>query len=84
MKSISQILEVGLVQITPLWFEGERALAKVKRLINRRPGLFDSSFIHHQAVVSKIMPIGNLTGMTESERKLLGDWYHQSLGTKGE
>lgn len=40
--------------------------------------LSQASSINQQAVVSKIMPIGNLTGITDSERKMLGDWY-QSL-----
>jgi len=31
--------------------------------------------IHQQAVVLKVMPPGNLTGMTEAERSTLGRWY---------
>ncbi|HEX5787517.1 MAG TPA: urate hydroxylase PuuD [Woeseiaceae bacterium] len=31
--------------------------------------------IHQQTVVSRIMPIGNLTGMTEAERELIDRWY---------
>jgi uncharacterized membrane protein len=31
--------------------------------------------IHQQAVLSKAMPPGNLTGMTEEERALLDRWY---------
>jgi len=31
--------------------------------------------IYQQAVVSKVMPIGNLTGMTEAERTKLGAWF---------
>jgi uncharacterized membrane protein len=30
--------------------------------------------IEQQAVLSKIMPLGNLTAMTEAERRLLGAW----------
>jgi uncharacterized membrane protein len=30
--------------------------------------------IEQQAVLSKIMPLGNLTGMTEAERQNLGAW----------
>ena len=33
--------------------------------------------IHQQAVVSKAMPIGNLTGMTEEERALIAAWFNQ-------
>jgi uncharacterized membrane protein len=31
--------------------------------------------IHQQVVVTKVMPIGNLTQITEPERKLIGDWF---------
>ncbi|MDJ0956568.1 MAG: urate hydroxylase PuuD [Arenicellales bacterium] len=31
--------------------------------------------IHQQTVVSKVMPIGNLTGMTEEERSLIDSWF---------
>ncbi len=34
-----------------------------------------AQIIHQQAVVSKIMPIGNITKMTQSERALLDSWY---------
>ena len=34
--------------------------------------------IHQQTVVTRVMPIGNLTGMTEAERETLDRWY-QSL-----
>jgi uncharacterized membrane protein len=35
--------------------------------------------IHQQTVVTRVMPIGNLTGMTEAERAMLDRWY-QSIG----
>ena len=35
--------------------------------------------IHHQTVVTRVMPIGNLTGISEAERELLDRWY-QSTG----
>lgn len=38
-----------------------------------------AALINQQAVVSKVMPIGNLTSITDEERKMLGDWF-QSLG----
>lgn len=34
-----------------------------------------SKDIYQQAVVLKAMPIGNLTGLTEQERRKLKDWY---------
>jgi uncharacterized membrane protein len=33
--------------------------------------------IEQQAVLSKIMPLGNTTGMTEAERQKLGAWIEQ-------
>jgi uncharacterized membrane protein len=35
--------------------------------------------IHQQAVLSRAMPPGNLTGITEEERQLLERWYRDSL-----
>jgi uncharacterized membrane protein len=37
--------------------------------------------IHQQAVVSQIMPLGNLTGMTTEERSRIGQWV--DAGTPG-
>jgi uncharacterized membrane protein len=34
--------------------------------------------IYQQAVVSKVMPIGNLTGMTDTERQSINDWFHST------
>jgi uncharacterized membrane protein len=34
----------------------------------------NAKLINEQAVVSKVMPIGNLTGMTDAERATLGAW----------
>jgi uncharacterized membrane protein len=36
-----------------------------------------AELIHQQAVISKIMPLGNLTQMTDAERALIGAWYAQ-------
>ena len=33
--------------------------------------------IYQQAVVTKNMPFGNLTGITQDERDLLGAWVQQ-------
>lgn len=37
--------------------------------------------IHQQTVVTRVMPIGNLTGISEEERELIDRWY-QSIGDK--
>jgi uncharacterized membrane protein len=31
--------------------------------------------IHQQTVVTRVMPIGNLTAMTEEERRIIDAWY---------
>lgn len=36
----------------------------------------DADRIYQQTVVTRAMPIGNLTGITEDERRILGAWYH--------
>ena len=38
--------------------------------------------IHTQAVLSKAMPPGNLTGVTEEERALLDRWYRGGGGAQ--
>ena len=39
--------------------------------------------VHEQTVVSKVMPIGNLTGITDDERAQIDAWY-QGLAAKSE
>jgi uncharacterized membrane protein len=36
--------------------------------------------IHHQTVVTRVMPIGNLTNITEEERALIDRWYRAGAG----
>ena len=36
--------------------------------------------IYDQAVVTRIMPVGNLTGMLDEERALLGAWFQSGAG----
>lgn len=43
-----------------------------------------AAVIHQQTVVTKVMPIGNLTGMTQEERDYLDLWFRQSGPPKGE
>jgi uncharacterized membrane protein len=35
-------------------------------------------------VASKVMPLGNLTGMTDEERALVVDWVGQGASTGGQ
>jgi len=41
-----------------------------------------AAMIHQQAVVAKAMPPGNLTGITDEERALLGAWIDQGANVK--
>jgi uncharacterized membrane protein len=36
----------------------------------------DAERIYQQTVVTRVMPINNLTGMTEEERQVIAGWYH--------
>ena len=38
--------------------------------------------IHHQTVVTRVMPIGNLTRITEEERDLIDRWYRAGAGVR--
>ncbi len=37
----------------------------------------DADRIYQQTVVTRVMPIGNLTAMTDEERQILGTWYQE-------
>ena len=37
--------------------------------------LIQAAVIHQQTVISKAMPIGNLTRITAAERELIDRWY---------
>ncbi len=40
----------------------------------------DADRIHQQTVVTRVMPIGNLTGMTDEEREVIDGWYRGLRG----
>jgi uncharacterized membrane protein len=42
--------------------------------------LADAERIHQQTVVTRVMPIGNLTAMTEEERDVIASWYRGLRG----
>ena len=44
-------------------------------LDDRQEILANKDRVYQQAVVNKAMPLGNLTGMTDEERRILGSWY---------
>ena len=37
--------------------------------------LTQAARIHQQTVVARVMPIGNLTAITEEERQIIDRWY---------
>ena len=37
--------------------------------------------IHQQTVLTRVMPIGNLTNITEDERELIDRWYQSIEGS---
>ncbi len=37
--------------------------------------LAEAARIHQQTVVTRVMPIGNLTAMTDEERQIIDRWY---------
>ena len=39
--------------------------------------LAEAARIYQQAVVTRVMPIGNLTGMTDDERQIIDRWYQE-------
>ena len=41
--------------------------------------LAEAGRIYQQTVVTKVMPIGNLTGITDEERQLLDHWYQETI-----
>ena len=41
-----------------------------------------ASQIHQQTVILKAMPIGNLTGITDEERAIIGKWYQELQTSK--
>jgi len=45
---------------------------------SERDTLAQAAAIHQQAVVTKAMPLGNLTGITDEERATLDRWYRES------
>jgi uncharacterized membrane protein len=38
--------------------------------------------VHQQAVLAKVMPPGNLTGMTDDERAIIAVWYRDAAAAR--
>ena len=43
------------------------------------PILAEAQRIYQQTVVTRVMPIGNLTGISEEERVMLDRWYQETI-----
>lgn len=56
-------------------FPGFAAAPKGIMFNDKAAILAQANIIHQQAVVTRAMPIGNLTGMTDDERALLDSWF---------
>jgi uncharacterized membrane protein len=56
-------------------FPGFAAAPKGIMFNDKAAILAQANVIHQQAVVTRAMPIGNLTGMTDDERALLDSWF---------
>jgi uncharacterized membrane protein len=55
-----------------------------KNVLLNTPDLISTNAqkIYEQAVVTKVMPIGNLTGMTDEERATLAAWFNAGAPTR--
>jgi uncharacterized membrane protein len=42
----------------------------------------NAQMVYQQAVVTRIMPMNNATGITESERALIGQWFRSGAPTQ--
>ena len=43
----------------------------------------EAARIHQQTVVTRVMPIGNLTNMEEDERQLIDQWFRSGAMEQG-
>ena len=63
-------------------FQGLAEAPKCVKLDTRERIEAQRAQIHQQSVLSRAMPPGNLTGMTDEERMLLDRWYRTGAPTK--
>ena len=61
---------------------GERVQMKNVRLDSPQNVRLHAQGIYQQAVVTKIMPMGNATGITPAERQLIAQWYESGASTQ--
>jgi len=61
---------------------GEQVQMKNVRLDSPEAVERHAQAVYQQAVVSKLMPMNNATGITEEERALIGQWFQQGAPVK--
>jgi uncharacterized membrane protein len=77
----TQAPEVGFSQVQAVLAQrcymchGAQVQMKNVRLDTAADAAAHAQNIYQQAVVSKIMPMNNATGMTEAERQLIKQWF---------
>ena len=61
---------------------GERVQMKNVRLDSPQSVKLHAQGIYQQAVITKIMPMGNATGITAAERQLIAQWFESGASTQ--
>lgn len=75
--------QVGYAQVKPVLerrcylCHGEQVQMKSVRLDSPQALKQHAASVHQQAVVARLMPLNNSTGMTDAERALLARWFQQ-------
>jgi uncharacterized membrane protein len=78
---------VGYQQVQPVLAQrcymchGEQVQMKNVRLDSPAALKQHAQMVYQQAVVTRIMPMNNATGITESERALIGQWFRSGAPT---
>jgi uncharacterized membrane protein len=79
---------VGYAQIQPVLSQrcvqchGEQVQMKNVRVDSPEQVQRHAQAIYQQVVVSKLMPMNNATGITDSERALISQWFQQGAARK--
>jgi uncharacterized membrane protein len=78
--SFAQVQQVVTQRCTPC--HGAQVQMKNIRLDSPEAIARHAAQVYQMAVVSKVMPMNNATGITEPERALLGRWYQAGAPTR--
>jgi uncharacterized membrane protein len=86
--AVSQSGPVGYAQVQPVLAQrcymchGPQVQMKNVRLDSPEALKQHAQMVYQQAVVTRIMPMNNATGITESERALIGQWFRSGAPTQ--